>query len=289
MLAKTLEVLGLKARAVHQVPESYSSLVYRITLRNGDVIVKVPYSRTKLWREKTILEKLEGLLPVPRVLDFFPGDEETPGALLLSHIPGHPAQPSDYHLSGSFGALLAKLHCVKMDRFELGQDPRNWWEGISQVFEGWKAECEGVLDEGFLEDVTNAWKEHFPCGQEADGPCLVHMDYRPGNILVHNDEVVALIDFESSRGGSADIDFTKMHLYLWDPFPHTRQEFLSGYASIRKPPPVEPVLPFYLMHHAVGGLAWCVRRGLIASDFWEENMALLRYSMQTTRGHKNPS
>ncbi|WP_244188406.1 phosphotransferase [Paenibacillus kribbensis] len=34
------------------------------------------------------------------------------------------------------------------------------------------------------------------------------MDFRPGNILVNGNEVAGIIDFESARGGSSEIDFT---------------------------------------------------------------------------------
>lgn len=37
-----------------------------------------------------------------------------------------------------------------------------------------------------------------------------HMDFRPGNILVNGNEVAGIIDFESARGGSSEIDFTKV-------------------------------------------------------------------------------
>lgn len=61
--------------------------------------------------------------------------------------------------------------------------------------------------------------------EEVDAPCLVHMDFRPGNILVDNGlNIVGLIDFESAHGGSSEIDLTKVKQYVWDVYPNTKNE-----------------------------------------------------------------
>ncbi|WP_430103640.1 phosphotransferase [Peribacillus simplex] len=70
-----------------------------------------------------------------------------------------------------------------------------------------------------------------------DGPCVVHMDFRPGNILVLNESKISgLIDFESAHGGPSEIDFTKIKQYVWDVYPETKEEFILGYKSIRTLP-----------------------------------------------------
>ncbi len=69
-----------------------------------------------------------------------------------------------------------------------------------------------------------------------DGPRALHMDFRPGNVLIWNGKITGLIDLESARGGSADMDFTKMKIYVWDRYPGTKDAFLSADRTVRSLP-----------------------------------------------------
>ena len=52
--------------------------------------LKIPYSKVKLVREYEALEILSESLPVPRLLSYWEGNDEIPGASLLSEIKGQP-------------------------------------------------------------------------------------------------------------------------------------------------------------------------------------------------------
>jgi hypothetical protein len=91
-----------------------------------------------------------------------------------------------------------------------------------------------------------------------------------------------LIDFESCRGGSADLDFTKVKDEVWDVYPGTKEAFLEGYTSVRKPPRIDATLPFYELYNAFGGVAWCVRRGQTGDPFLHRNWKKLE---QVVREH----
>ncbi|UPK47676.1 hypothetical protein [Paenibacillus pabuli] len=66
---------------IEDVPESFSSDVYKLGLVSGeDVYVKIPFNKDKLFREFQMLETLKDVLPVPKVLDIWYGDEITTGA-----------------------------------------------------------------------------------------------------------------------------------------------------------------------------------------------------------------
>lgn len=45
---------------------------------------------------------------------------------------------------------------------------------------------------------------------EPDGPCVVHMDFRPGNILINDNKVTGIIDYESQRRFNRDRFYQKI-------------------------------------------------------------------------------
>jgi aminoglycoside phosphotransferase (APT) family kinase protein len=70
------------------------------------------------------------------------------------------------------------------------------------------------------------------------------MDFRPGNILVNGNKVMGIIDFESVRIGSTEIDFTKINRDIFVKYPGTMEAFQRGYESIRPIIDLQTVLPF---------------------------------------------
>ncbi|WP_245583056.1 phosphotransferase enzyme family protein [Paenibacillus daejeonensis] len=248
-----IEKLKLNVLYIEDVPESYSSEVYKLTLASGEhVFVKVPFNKDKLFREYQMLETLKDIIPVPTVLDIWYGDERMTGALLLSAIQGSPCSGDvDEKLSFQIGMYLAMLHEVSMpgygyhmaDGYKL-LDPNNWRLHIRSNVEKWKEPCEEMLDSALFEKCMLYFDEAFSALPDPDGPCIVHMDFRPGNILVNGNEVAGIIDFESARGGSSEIDFTKVNRYMWEVSPSTKIPFMEGYQAIRPMLALESVLPF---------------------------------------------
>ena len=157
-ILKVIEKLKLNALNIEDVPESFSSDVYKLTLASGEtVFVKIPFNKDKLFREFQMLETLKDIIPVPKVLDIWYGDESTTGALLLSAIQGMPCTGEvDEKLSYEIGVYLAMLHEVRTpgygyhvtDGFKL-LDQNNWRLHIKRNFEKWKEPCKQILDSKF--------------------------------------------------------------------------------------------------------------------------------------------
>lgn len=257
--------------------------MYKITLEAGEeVILKIPFTREKLYRESKMLQRISCILPAPCVLDLWTGDETTSGAILLSFIDGAPCldQQVDKPLSFRMGELLATLHTVSMPGFghegEHGFTYVDWWDFINTKVERILANSEGHLSPTTFQKVHDHFQHFSTHHPQADGPCAVHSDYRPGNILVQNGQITGLIDFESARGGSADFDFSKMKLYVWDELPGTREAFEEGYTSIRPlPHELDTLLHFNLLFHAINGIDFCVKRGITGNEHF------LRESIRT--------
>jgi Ser/Thr protein kinase RdoA (MazF antagonist) len=277
---------GLDVARMDDVEDSYSSTVRLLTLSSGErVVLKIPWVRQKLDREVAALRALARDMPVPALLDVWDVDAvRGPGAMLLSLLPGAVVtDPVSPRLAREMGALLARLHLHRRDHFgdagAMDSPDAEWWELMYRSHQSWQSHCEAVLPPALWRAARDLY-ERLRAGLPApDGPCWVHCDYRPGNILVDREgehrQITGLIDFESTRGGSADYDFVKISHYVWDAVPGTRESFCEGYASIRPLPNIDRTLPFYRLHNAIGGVAWCVRRTTTADPFFAENLAVI--------------
>ncbi len=279
MINKLIKIFNLDVNKIIDVPESYSSTVNILLLNSGEkVVLKIPFNKTKLYREKIILQTLNGVLPVPELLNFYSGISDIPGALLLSYIDGEPIVGDiNSELSFECGALLGQLHEIRMDNYCLGDNPsQKWWPSIYNRFNLWIDECKSIVDDNVLHQAIGVFHEMTEHMKEDYSPVLVHFDFRPGNILIRENKIVGLIDFESSRGGSADLDFTKMNKYMWDKYEGSKEAFIAGYESIRELPDIEHSLPVYDLYNAIGALAWCVRRNKLDDPFFYENLNIVK-------------
>jgi len=277
LIEKAINAFNLNVSSILPVAESYSSIVRILELENGQkVVLKIPFTRVKLIREKKVLNLLSDNPLVPELLDIWEGDESCVGALLLSYIDGEPLLlPTEDSVIYDMGKALAMLHNVKLSRFELDENEDDWCRSVRNTIERWVAEIRSSLSEALLLKIDEFLNENVMKLDRVDGPCLVHFDYRPGNILVRAGKLVGVIDFESSRGGSAEIDFTKVSKQVWSKYPSSKSVFINGYQSIREIPNLDEVLPIYSFYHAIGGLAWCVRREKYEGSFFEENLEVL--------------
>lgn len=282
-VGEALRHFGINGAHLEAVPESYSSTVRRVTLPSGErLILKIPYARHKLLRELAALDALQHSLPVPKVIDAWIPEGEGCGAMLLSHLPGRIIEePVTPMLAHELGVLLARLHTHRLPWYGEAFEPadpeaQEWWKVMCERFADWLRSCDGVVDAGLIQDIYAVHRVLSNDLPHPDGPCWVHADFRPANVLIESHhQITGLIDFESARGGSADYDFVKMSLEVWDAVPGTEEAFLEGYDSIRPHPDVDRSLAFYQLHNAVGGLAWCIRRTDTRDPFYDENMTVV--------------
>jgi len=279
MLDRIIQKFGLHVVNTDEVEDSFSSTVYKLALSNGEnVYVKIPYSKLKYERELEAYEILQGRISTPQLLDHWAGDEECTGAFLLSELKGRPLSVSDGpEIAYQVGVLQAKMHSVEPPEGKVlkGIDNEfpNWSSFLDEKFYSFAEDVKKVVDASLFDAAIEKYKEmkqHLP---SPDGPSFVHMDFRPGNIIVNDLGVVGVIDFESVRFGSTEIDFTKLHrdyLYVDD---QVFKAFQEGYRSVRPLIDLEVVLPFYQFTDAFNSIGWCCRRGIDKHrKFYEENV-----------------
>ncbi len=283
-IERAIDKMNLNILKIENVPESYSSEVCRIVLEdNKRVILKIPFTKNKLLKEYTMLRLLQDKFPVPKILEYWEGDEKTPGALLLSYIEGKTmTKKINGKLSYQLGMLLGKFHSIEVLRDELEQieslmfKPNDeWWSTIKKWFDNCIGECMDSIDRDLLERSIDLFNTYYKDLPQPDHPTFVHMDFRPGNILVHKNKINGILDFESCRVGSADIDFAKVKIYIWDKYKGTKDQFIKGYEEIRPLPNLSKTLPLYLLFDALAGVSWCIKRNKIKDEFYKENIERL--------------
>lgn len=283
MLQRVIQQFGLKVHSTCEVDDSYSSTVYKCTLLNGEVVyLKIPFTKLKYQRELEAYEILGGRISIPKLLDFWSGDEECPGAFLLSELKGKPLTANvPPTVAFQVGVLHANMHSIQPPegRVLLGiqNEFSNWSDFIERQFQSFAEDVKVVIDEQLYKQAIKKYEEMKLQLPDSDGPSFIHMDFRPANIIVDGDSVSGMIDFESVRFGSTEIDFTKLYrdflsvdLTLYD-------AYQEGYKSIRPLIDLEKVLPFYQYTDAFNSIGWCKRRGIEKNSFFlKENLARLK-------------
>ncbi|KPN94928.1 phosphotransferase family protein [Lysinibacillus sp. ZYM-1] len=282
LLQQVIDKFKLNVLAVENVPQSFSSTVYKIKLiDHRTVYIKIPYSQAKLEREYTVLKRLRNELPVPEMLDYWEGNEDITGALLLSAINGVPiTEKVDTTLAYDIGVHHAMLHAIVPNELDFKSPISNvygqWSEFIKRQFYSFAEDVKEVIDSRLYEQSLKHFDRQLKLLPSPDGPSFIHMDFRPGNILVHENHVAGIIDFESVRIGATEMDFTKINRDIFMKYPGTRDAYQKGYESIRPLIDLQEVLPFYRFTDAFNSIGWCKRRGIEKHQtFLQENLAYL--------------
>lgn len=270
-IQEAIQHFGLNIHQINQVPESNSSVVRILTLTNGKkMVLKLSYNLRKFQREKFALTTLKEHPLTPRLLDSFETDQLM--ALLLEYKEGLPISKHNNcnsYMASQIGEAMALIHEVPMVDFE-GYD--NWKDFLLNKVKLYVDNCRNFNPEPELDEaehvLTSCLTQSFVLKQA----CLIHFDLRLGNILFHKDKVVAIIDFESAKGGSGDMDFFKIWRELWRPRPELQAPLVDAYMTIRQPEmDINMVIPLYYLYHSLGGMNWCIERNRVNNPFYHEN------------------
>lgn len=282
MLNDIATQFGIKIRSISEVEDSHSSTVYKCNLLNGEnVFLKIPYTKLKYQRELEAYEILQGKVAIPEMLDYWSGDAECPGAFMLSELKGQSlttkASPT---IAFQVGSLHAAMHNVQPSDVQVLTGVKNeflnWSNFIERQFYSFAEDVRGVLDNNLYKRAIEKFEEMKERLPSSDGPSFIHMDFRPANIIIDGHKVSGVIDFESVRFGSTEVDFTKIYRDFLCFDITLYQAYQEGYTSIRPLIDLESVLPFYQFTDAFNSIGWCKRRGIEKNAlFLEENLKRL--------------
>jgi Ser/Thr protein kinase RdoA (MazF antagonist) len=232
---------------------------------NPDRILKVCSRKEDFLRESYFLSRFAGKVPVPKIIRLIEPEEGLHGAILMECVQGDllKSETVTKNLAWEIGSLLARIHLEHAEGYgdltepaHVSDDPRI---PFTMKFEEGLEECEGHLPESLLKICRRYFDKDIDLLLSADGPCVIHRDFRPGNLIASNGKVQGIIDWSSGRGGFAQDDFCPLEFGEWPA--DCKSFFMEGYASIRNVPDYKPMMPILRLNRAIAVVGFTVKRG----------------------------
>ena len=264
------ERLGLKNAQFLRIDhdDAMVALVYKIIQPNAaPLILKICSRSHDYLHEVYFLKCFSGKLPVPRIVQTIPPENTIHGAILMECLPGTLLKMEDFSdgLAYEMGALLACIHLNRTSGYgdltqpeSLNPDPRFHF---TLKFEEGLEECRNHLPNELIERCRLYYDKKINLLTSADGPCIIHRDFRAGNVIIDNGKIQGIIDWSSGRSSFAEDDFCPIEHGEWTSDAKIKKSFLSGYASIRPIPDYSAIMPFLRLNRALATVGFTVKRG----------------------------
>jgi Ser/Thr protein kinase RdoA (MazF antagonist) len=239
-----------------------------------DLILKVCSRDSDFLRESFFLNYFAKLLPVPKIIKLLKAEKPQESAVLMEKLNGSllTLQNVDRKLALNVGSFLAKIHCQQVKGYGDLTDPKNLSADpripFRMKFEEGIEECQDHLPKPLIEKCIQLFDRDIDLLLSTDGPCIVHRDFRPGNIIAENGDIKGIIDWSSARGSFAEDDFCPLEFGEWPSA--CKNDFLEGYSSIRPVPDYNNVMPLLRLNRAVSIVGFIVKK-----DLWKTKNANL--------------
>lgn len=185
----------------------------------------------------------------------------------MEYLPGTLLKMADFsdRLAYEMGSLLACIHLNRASGYgdliqpeSLNPDPRFHF---TLKFEEGLDECSNHLPLQLIEQCRLYYDRNLNLLTSVDGPCIIHRDFRAGNVIVDNGKIQGIIDWSSGRASFAEDDFCPMEHGEWPSHPSSKKAFLSGYATIRPIPDYSTIMPFLRLNRAIATVGFTAKRG----------------------------
>ena len=247
--------------------EAMVATVYKITQPNGDqFVLKISGRSNDFLREVYFLNHFADIIPVPKIIQVVEPTKEIPGAILMEYLSGILLKTTGLteSLANELGRCLALIHTNRLPGYgdpiegDLNIDPRVYF--TFKLEEGLK-ECKDHLPVGLIKQCQSYYEANIDRLRSVDGPCIVHRDFRPGNLIVHDGKLQGIIDWAGARASFAEEDFCSIEHGEWLNNPHHQKAFLFGYGSIRSVPDYKSLIPFLRLNKAIATIGFTIKRG----------------------------
>jgi Ser/Thr protein kinase RdoA (MazF antagonist) len=243
------------------------AIVYKIMSADNVYILKICPRDQDYLREVYFLKHLSGLLPVPKLIEEVPPEQGAAGAILMEYLEGTILKKTNItdRLAYEAGEYLAQIHQNSVEEYgdltqpqELSKNPQ---AHFAMKFEEGFSECSMNLPRELLKKSRQYFDAHLSLLASVDGPCIIHRDFRPGNIMVLNGRLQGIIDWASGRASFAEEDFCPLELGEWSNHPAIKKSFLAGYANIRPVPNYHHIMPLLQLSRSFATIGFTVKNG----------------------------
>jgi aminoglycoside phosphotransferase (APT) family kinase protein len=216
----------IEATAVVPIPGGRSKKTYFISVRGSNALpaelvmrqdYALRYEGTKVRDEHQPLARLaERGLPVPRPLHLQADESQLgPPFILVGRLSG--SAPGSYfglqsQCPGAFrdlARLLAQLHAVNPRELGFTAPPQSLEQLIDQYERKWR---DNATQPSPLIDYAYSWAR-AQCALDPGSVAAVHGDAGPYNMLVQNDRLTGLLDWEFARAGDPAEDLGIVRVY----------------------------------------------------------------------------
>ncbi len=247
--------------------------VYKvITPDINSLILKICPNSDDYLREIYFLTKFKSSLPIPKIIATVEPSNANFGAILMEYLKGELLKDSDWSndLAFEIGVTLARLHNNRTDAYgdltkpkTLIQEPSPYF---NDKFEEELEECRGHLPKKLMENCSSYLNRYQNALALVDGPCIVHRDFRPGNIIVRQEKLKGIIDWAGFRSGFAEQDFCSIEHFKWPPNAKYKKTLLEGYSSIRPIPNYPLIMPLLQLGRALAVIGYTIK-----SNTWDNS------------------
>lgn len=183
------------------------------------------------------------------------------------------------HIADQVLHFMDDMHQIQSNQYDIGfyvptigKFEGTWKEGHFQYFNWLKRHIENQnLDETSKDIIENAFeyiKKNLNVLEYQTGPVLLHNDLHPKNIIVSEQQLSGVIDFECSQFGERD--FELVHFIHWSVFPPDNASTFDDYVihiikefqKKHNVPSLDKRLTLYQLEHELNQLIWNPNKGL---------------------------
>jgi aminoglycoside phosphotransferase (APT) family kinase protein len=269
---------------VKQIQSITGSFAKKIFFINQEFLLRVSASSMALEQEK--FRRVAALDDVPKMIHLGALERET-GPLyytLLTLLPGddfvhlypETTQAQQQQLGKDVAGFLDHLHAVNGTDYDIGlyvpvfpHFIGTWREGHQHYWERLMQESKKIpLQPGSIQVFERANRFLQASSAALDyqsGPKLLHNDFHPKNILLHQGKFSGVIDWECSQFGEADFELCHLiHWCLYPPSPSIDfRTFLRSVFAARpqcaQVPDLARRLTIYQIEHEMQQIIWNAR------------------------------
>lgn len=237
------KAMGSSLASIERIMKGVDNEVYAVQTHGGHhLIVRISHneeSEARFAKERWAIERCaDAGLPVSRVIsvDTIEHKGELLGISVQTKLPGVPLDElvkhdrSSKNLDELFrraGTILSSINSIATNGFgELDRNGDGEYDSIGEMFSPSTLNrdyCMEVARAVNLERqiVDRALEELYECRSTYPEvpPRLIHNDFAPRHVLIRDDQISGVVDFEDAQGGDPALEFARWEFFFQGQYP----------------------------------------------------------------------